>query len=233
VLYQHDFSDPQNGWPTGSAAGSSCAFSYASSAEYRVDTAADYACMAVKGQAKNATFEVSARRDTLPGAYAYGALYGPVFGAAADFSSFYTVLVEPDGQQIAAYKYNAGAWTLLGDGWITATTVISPNLGTNRIRVENDGPLITVQVNGTYIDLTPVSSPGADYSAFDTTYNSAPPAGNYYGIITIASPNANVTTYYDDYKVIGWQTLTMSSLIPPPPPQQGRAIALPPGFGPP
>ncbi len=230
VLYQHDFSDPQNGWPTGSAAGNSCTFAYASSAEYQVAAAADYACMAINGQAKNATFEVSARRDTLPGTYAYSVLYGPMFGAAGDFSSFYALFVEPDGQQIAAYRYISPTWTLLGDGWITATTVISPNLGANRIRAENDGPFITAQVNGTYIDLTPNSSPGTDYYALDTNYNTTPP-GDYYGIISVAFPTSNVTSYYDDYTVIGWQTLTMSSIGPSL--RQGRAVALPPGFGPP
>ena len=232
TLYQHDFSNPQNGWPTGSAAGNSCAFDYAASEEYQIDAAADYACMALNGRAKNATFEVSARRNTLPGSYSYSVLYGPMFGAVSDFSRFYALFVEPDSQQVAAYKYDSvSGWALLGDGWITNTAVISPGLGVNRIRVENDGPYITAQINGTYIDLTPNSSPGTNSFAYDSYYNSDPP-GDYYGVISVAFPTSSVTSFYDDYKVIGWQTLEMHGPAPESLSASG-AVALPPGFGPP
>ncbi len=209
LLYAHDFSDPVNGWPTGSTPGNSCAFSY-EGGEYRVDAAADYACLAIKGEAKNATYEVKARRGTLEGSYSYSVLYGLLFAGDASFSRFYTLWVEPDSQMVAAYKYISPTWYYLGEGWITATQAISPGMGVNRIRAEQNGPYIAVQINGHYVDMTPSTTVGSDYYLYDPSYNSYPPQGNYYGLVTVAFPSSSVTTYYDDYKVIGWQTLEMS-----------------------
>lgn len=216
VVYEHDFSDPDNGWPTGSTADNSCSFTYMAE-EYRIDAAADYACLALKGQAKNGTYEVSARRSTMEGSYSYSALYGLMFGVSDDFSQFYTLWVEPDGQQVAAYKYMSSTWYYMGDGWatISGTNVISPGLGVNRIRAEQDGPFIAAQINGVYVDLTPVTSPGSESYVYDPTYNTNPPTGDYFGLISMAFPSSSVTTYHDDYRVIGWQTLEMSALPGP------------------
>lgn len=232
VIYEHDFSDPQNGWPTGSAAGNSCSFSYAAG-EYRIDAAADYACLALKGEAKNGTYEVSARRGTVEGSYSYSALYGLLFGAADDFSQFYALWIEPDGQQVAAYKYMDSTWYYMGDGWVTIsdTNVISPGLGTNRIRAEHDGPFIAAQINDTYVDLTPNTSPGSDFYVYDPTYNTDPP-GPYFGVVSVAFPSSSVTTYHDDYRVIGWQTLQMSGL-PNPIEVRSLGIDVPPEILPP
>ncbi len=211
VIYEHDFSDPTNGWPTGSTAGNSCSFSYYGG-EYRIDAAADYACLAYKGEAKNSVYEVSSRRGTVEGSYSYTALYGLLFGIDDYFSRFYAVWIEPDGQQVAAYKYISPTWYYMGDGWVTisGTNVISPGLGVNRLRVEQDGPYIAVQINGHYVDMTPSSTVGSDYYIFDPTYNTYPPLGHHFGLISVASPSSSVTTFHDDYRVVGWQTMEMS-----------------------
>jgi hypothetical protein len=90
------------------------------------------------------------------------------------------------------------------------TGVISPGLGVNRLRVEQDGPYIAVQINGHYVDMTPSSTVGSDYYVFDSSYNSYPPLGHHFGVISVASPSSSVTTFHDDYRVVGWQTMGMT-----------------------
>lgn len=187
VILADDFSNPYSGWPVGAVA--ACQASYVNG-EYGVATQADYACVyrSPGGRLPGGLFEVAAYRDDS----VYPTAYGVMLGEDGTFSRLYVFWVNPDSQEYVLALFD-GAWRALtwdeagNDAW-TYSSAIRPGTGSNALQVKQDAALISLWVNGVYLE----------------TVTDATIAGGYFGVANWASDYAPAISYFDDFRVTAW-----------------------------
>jgi len=193
VILADDFSNPNSGWPVGAI--EACQASYADGA-YRVATEADYACVyrSPGGRLPSGLFEAAARREES----VYPTAYGVMLGEDGTFSRAYVFWVNPDSQEYVLTLFD-GTWHALtwdeaeDDAW-TYAPAIKPGTGSNALQVKQDGALISLWVNGVYLE-----------TVTDATF-----AGGYFGLANWASDYAPATSVFDDFRVTAWEEPTLS-----------------------
>jgi hypothetical protein len=215
LILSDDFANPGSGWPVG--ANAACQADY-DAGEYRAATQPGYACVyrAPAGSHPDGRFEIVVRHEQS----IYPTAYGLVFGEAGDFSSFYTFWVIADNQEYALTLYNANdpegiPWRALtwdttdNDAWISSSA-ISSTTAINVLRAERDGGLISLWVNGIYLQTVP----GSYF-----------PNNGYCGVANWASSYSPVTAFFDDFKLTVWDgpsgTSTMAGVPAAPAAQEG------------
>jgi len=201
VILYDNFDDPYSGWPVGAI--EACQAGYVEG-EYRVATEPDYACLyrSPGGRLSSGLFEVAARREES----VYPTAYGVMLGEDGTFSRLYVFWVNPDSQEYVLGLYDGTWWALTwdeaeDDAW-TYSPAINPGTAINMLQVKQDGPWISLWVNGTYLE-----------TVSDATFS-----GGYFGVANWASDYAPATSYFDDFRITAWEE-----------PWQGTQAAQPPG----
>ena len=128
-----------------------------------------------------------------------------MLGEDGTFSRLYVFWVNPDSQEYVLGMYDGTWWALTwdeaeDDAW-TYSSAINPGTAINTLHVMQDGALISLWVNGVYLE-----------TVEDVTFS-----GGYFGLANWASDYAPAASYFDDFRVTAWEE-----------PWQGRQAAQPP-----
>ena len=175
-LYTDDFSDPGSGWPISDDG--DIQYEYLDG-EYRilVRNTNRWAGAAPGFKASDYVVTVDVRNVT----GLYGS-YGLTFGLSNDWSQFYSLEIDPDGNY-GIMRYGSGTWTNLATG---TSGSINTGTSTNTLKIEHNGSLIQAYANGQL--LTSVS---------DSTYGGS----RRIGLVVSTYSLSNVDARFDDFTV--------------------------------
>jgi hypothetical protein len=190
VVYAEEYDSEASGWFVGDT--ESCQATYLNGV-YRTSTQPDFLCLyrSPAGAQPNGLFEVQVQRDTT----FYQTAYGLIFGEDGNFDHFYAYLVIPDTQNYALARFDTDdGWLALtwdpvdNDAWLLSDK-IAPSTAINDLGAERDGALITLSVNGEFLD---------------QRIDLAPLSTGYFGVINWSSQYDTAIADFDHYKLTTW-----------------------------